>query len=132
MIGAGTMHFVSPRFFDELVPEALPGSTRAWVQASGVAELLSGALLLHRRTARIGAWSTFAVLVGVYPGNIYDAMKHPPTDGRGIASLIRLPLQFPLFWWALHHTNERVAVGSASEQATAKRRSKLPEGSEAE
>ena len=104
MLGAGTMHFVSPRFFDELVPEALPGSERTWVHASGVAELVAGALLANRRTARVGAWATFAVLVGVYPGNIYDTIQHPPTDARGVVSLLRLPLQLPLFWWAWRHT----------------------------
>lgn len=104
MLGAGTMHFVSPRFFDELVPGSLPGSERAWVHASGVAELAAGALLANRRTSRVGAWATFAVLVGVYPGNIYDSVQHPPTDGRGVVSLLRLPLQFPLFLWALSHT----------------------------
>ena len=104
MLGAGTMHFVSPEFFDELVPESLPGATRTWVHASGVAELACGALLVSRRTSRIGAWLTLGVLIGVYPGNIHDAIQHPPTDGRGIASLIRLPLQFPLFWWAWAHT----------------------------
>ena len=104
MLGAATMHFVSPRFFDELVPEAVPGSVRTWVYVSGVAELVCGGLLVSRRTSRVGAWLTFAVLVGVYPGNIHDAIEHPPTDARGIASLVRLPLQFPLFWWAWSHT----------------------------
>ena len=112
MLGAGTMHFVSPEFFDELVPDSLPGATRTWVHASGVAELVCGGLLVSRRTSRVGAWLTLAVLVGVYPGNIYDAVQHPPTDGRGIASLVRLPLQFPLFWWAWTHTRKGLATTS--------------------
>ncbi len=104
MLGTGTMHFLNPKFYDPLIPEVLPGSVRAWVYGSGVAELAAGALVVNRRTAKIGAWATFAVFVGVYPGNIYETIQNPPTDARGIASLIRLPLQVPLFLWALRHT----------------------------
>lgn len=104
LVVAGVLHFVSPRFYDELVPDALPGSSRAWVYGSGVAELAAGALLLGRRTERVGAWAAVAVFVGVFPGNVHDAIQHPPTDGRGVASLLRLPLQLPLIWWALRHT----------------------------
>lgn len=103
MLGAGTLHFVNPEFYDPLVPEALPGSVRAWVYASGIAELAAGALVVNPRTEKLGAWASLAVFVGVYPGNIHDAIQHPPVDARGIASLIRLPLQFPLFFWALRH-----------------------------
>ncbi|WP_436795356.1 DoxX family protein [Actinospongicola halichondriae] len=104
MLGTGTLHFVVPRFYEQLIPDALPGGPRAWVYGSGVAELAAGALLVDRRTERLGAWATFAVFVGVWPGNIHDAIQHPPTDARGIGSLIRLPMQIPLFLWALRHT----------------------------
>ena len=112
MLGAGALHFTSPRFYEPLIPEVLPGSERAWVYGSGVAELVAGGLLANRRTARMGAWITFAVLLGVYPGNIYDALRHPPTDGRGVVSLVRLPLQLPLLWWALRHTRTNPGVGT--------------------
>lgn len=104
MLGTGTLHFVAPKFYDALIPDALPGPVRAWVYGSGVAELAAGALIVNRKTERLGAWASFAVFVGVYPGNIYDAIQNPPTDGRGIVSLVRLPLQIPLFFWALRHT----------------------------
>lgn len=97
------MHFVSPEFFDELVPSWVPGEPRAWTYASGVAELGVAALLANRRTERIGGWAAFGLLLAVYPANIWDVVEHPPTDGRGIASLVRLPLQLPLLAWALHH-----------------------------
>lgn len=111
MLGAGAMHFVSPRFFDELIPAALPGSERAWTYGSGIAELAAGALTLNRRTTHLGGWLTFAVLLGVYPGNIHDAISHPPTDAEGVARLVRLPLQIPLLWWALRHA--RAAEGAS-------------------
>lgn len=104
MLGTGTMHFVRPGFYDALIPEQLPGSPRVWVYGSGIAELAAGVLVARRKTEKLGAWAAFAVFVGVYPGNIYDTIQNPPTDARGIASLIRLPLQIPLFIWALRHT----------------------------
>lgn len=101
MIGAGTMHFVAPEFFDDIMPSWVPGPERAWTYGSGVAELTAGVLTLRRSTAETGALLTFLVLLGVYPANIWDTIEHPPTDARGIASLVRLPLQIPLFVWAL-------------------------------
>lgn len=113
LLGAGTMHFVNPRFFDPLVPEALPGTQRAWTYGSGVAELVAGGLLVNGRTNRAGAWTALAVFIGVWPGNLHDTISNPPTDARGVASLVRLPLQIPLILWAWRHTRD------GSEAATA-------------
>jgi uncharacterized membrane protein len=113
LLGAGTMHFVTPAFFDDLVPGWVAGPARAWTNVSGVAELAAGALVARRRTERIGAWAALVVFVAVYPANIHDTITHPPTDGRGIASLVRLPLQLPLFVWALRHTRPPEEVGRA-------------------
>lgn len=103
VLGAGTMHFAAPGFFDELVPAWVPGDARAWTYASGAAELAVGGLLANRRTEHLGGWAALALFVAVSPANVQDAFDHPPTDGRGIASLLRLPLQLALFAWALHH-----------------------------
>ena len=70
-----------------------------------MAELTAGALVANRGTTRLGAWMTLAVLVGVYPGNIKMALDAGrPRDVAGWAAWLRLPLQFPLFWWAWRHT----------------------------
>lgn len=121
LVGAGTMHFVSPEFFDDLVPGWMPGSPRFWTNASGVAELTVGGLLANRRTERVGGWAALAVLVAVYPANIVDTIDHPPTDARGIASLVRLPLQLPLFAWALHHARACHGSGVPSARDSASR-----------
>lgn len=96
------MHFLSPELFDELVPGWVPGEPRAWTYASGAAELAVAGLLVGSRTARAGGWAAFGLLLAVYPANIWDTVEHPPTDARGVASLVRLPLQLPLLAWALH------------------------------
>ena len=107
LVGAGTMHFVSPEFFDDLVPGWVPGAPRAWTNVSGVAEIVVGGLVANRRTERIGGWAALALFLAVYPANIHDTLTNPPTDARGVASLIRLPLQLPLFAWSLHNARAR-------------------------
>jgi len=36
---SASAHFLRPRFFDEIVPESLPGSSRMWTFVSGGFEL---------------------------------------------------------------------------------------------
>jgi uncharacterized membrane protein len=101
LLTTGSAHFLRPGFFDDLVPGWLPPSPRFWTNASGAAELAIGAALLHPRTSRAAAWSALLLFLGVYPGNIKDTVDNwPPTTARGLASVARLPLQFPLFAWA--------------------------------
>lgn len=111
---------MSPGFFDDLVPRWVPGEPRLWTNVSGVAELTAGALVANRSTERLGGWAALAVLIAVYPANIDDTLTHPPTDARGVASLVRLPLQIPLVLWAHHHARARhgAAVPAGREQAT--------------
>ena len=92
---AGTAHFARPEMFDSIVPPQL-GSRRFWTYASGAAELGCAGLLAVPATRRLGGVCTAALMVAVYPANIYMVKKlwHRP-KGRAIA-LARLPLQFPL------------------------------------
>lgn len=100
LIGAGIMHFVAPKFYEPLIPEQL-GNARAWVYGTGLAEMAAGGLTAMRRTARFGALASLAVFVLVYPGNLKMALDAGrPHDPESWAAWIRLPLQFPLFWWA--------------------------------
>jgi uncharacterized membrane protein len=104
MTGAGVMHFVKPRFYESMVPSWI-GHETAVVAASGVAEIAAGALLVSERTRRVGAWSTVAILVGVYPANIQMALDAtPPESSEDWAAWIRLPFQIPMLVWALRHT----------------------------
>lgn len=92
---AGVTHFARPELFDSIVPPQL-GNRRFWTYASGAAELGCAALLAAPSTRRFGGLCTTALMVAVYPANIYMVKKlwHRP-KGRAIA-LARLPLQFPL------------------------------------
>lgn len=103
LVGMGTLHLVTPAPFERLVPRWL-GSPRAWVVATGLAEIASGAALVSAATRRVGAWAAAATLVVVFPGNLQMAVNAgAPTTLVAAALWLRLPLQAPLVAWALHH-----------------------------
>ncbi len=99
---AGVTHFVVPKFYDDIVPRALPGPPRFWTQLSGAAELAVAATVAYPRTRRAGGALAAGLLVAVFPGNIqmaFDWRDRPPRE-RAMA-YGRLPLQAPMVWWAL-------------------------------
>jgi len=102
LLGVGTLHFVAPKPFDDIVPAELPGSARLYTYGSGVAEVAIGALLLPRRTRRPAALAAAALFVGVFPANVNMVRLwwDKPWPMR-IAALARLPLQIPMITTAL-------------------------------
>jgi uncharacterized membrane protein len=98
---AGIMHFVIPRTYESIVPDALPAK-RALVYASGIAEIAGGAGVLHPRTRRAASLWSVATLLAVFPANIHMALnpeRYPVPGGRA-ALLARLPLQALAIVWA--------------------------------
>jgi uncharacterized membrane protein len=104
----GTGHFLAPASLDKIIPPALPLDPRFWTYLSGVAELVVALMLLSPMTAKLfgkpirqlGVWCAFALFVLVFPANIYMAivyMDHAMPDP--LIALVRLPLQFGLFYW---------------------------------
>ena len=102
LASAGVAHFVVPKPFDTIVPEALPGKPRTWTYLSGVAELACAVAVAVPRTRRIGALASAALFVAVFPANVKMALdwRHRPLPLRATA-YGRLPLQAPLIAWAL-------------------------------
>jgi uncharacterized membrane protein len=102
LLGVGTVHFLAPKPFDDIIPVELPGSPRFYTYASGVAEVTIGALLLSRRTRRHAALAAVALFLGVFPANINMVRLwwDKPLPMRIIA-LARLPLQIPMITEAL-------------------------------
>ena len=97
LLGVGTVHFVAPKPFDDIIPVELPGSPRFYTYASGVAELSVGTALLVPRTQRLAAWAAAALFLGVFPGNVNMVRLWwgKPWPMRVIA-LARLPMQVPM------------------------------------
>ena len=102
-VGGGVMHFVAPEVYLKIMPPALP-FPRALVLVSGVFEVALGVLLLVPATSRLAAWGLIALLIAVFPANVYmyqhPEMFHVPP----LALLLRLPLQGALILWAYAYT----------------------------
>lgn len=98
-IVAGVMHFVIPRQYEAIVPASLAKWRREIVQASGVAEIAGGMLILPAATRRAGRWWSLATLAAVYPANIEMAIRSERYPKIPPAALwARLPLQFAFGW----------------------------------
>jgi len=98
---AGAVHLVRPQVFDDIVPESLPGPSRAWNYGAGVAELAVAATIANPRTRRLGGGLAAVLFVAVFPGNLkmaWDWRDRPMPEQ--LAAYARLPLQVPLIIWA--------------------------------
>jgi uncharacterized membrane protein len=97
LLGVGTLHFVTPKPFDTVVPAELPGSARIYTYASGVAEVVTGAALLYPKTRRRAALAAMALFVAVFPANVnmVRLWKDRPLFMR-LGAIARLPLQIPM------------------------------------
>ncbi len=103
-VAAGIGHFVAPGFYMKIMPPYLP-LHRELVLISGVAEVALGLLLLVPKTSRFAAWGLIALLVAVFPANIYvyqnrESFPQLPS----FAHLLRLPMQAVLILWAYVYT----------------------------
>ena len=100
-IGAGMMHFIRPEFYLKLMPPFIPWHS-ALVQLSGLCEILGGLGLLYPKTRRMAGWGLVALLVAVFPANLYMATNPVEAGAAAMSPLIRwgrLPLQALLIWW---------------------------------
>ncbi len=103
MIFAGTMHFVNPAFFLKIMPPYLP-LHKELVLLSGVAEVLLAVLLLVPETSRIAACGIVALLIAVFPANLYLYQHQDILPASPIIHFLRLPLQGLFILWAYWHT----------------------------
>ncbi|SOE02950.1 Uncharacterized membrane protein [Blastococcus haudaquaticus] len=103
--GSGVIHMVRPRTYEWLVPPEL-GSARAWVAATGVAEIGTAALLSAPATRRAGGWAAAGLLLAFVPAHLHTFRVIPKRPLPLAVAAVRLPLQVPLVTAAL-----RVARG---------------------
>ena len=101
---AGIGHFVMTKFFMRIMPPYIPWH-KPIVYLSGVAEIGLGILLIMPAYSAWAAWGVIALLVAVFPANLY----HFSSGGAGMripqwALALRLPLQGVLMVWAYWHT----------------------------
>jgi len=129
---AGVTHFLAPDSFARAVPPELP-RPRALVYCSGIAEIALGLGLQFDRTRQASAWGIVALLVAVFPANVYMATDDVAVDLvpdrlAGVsraAAWARLPFQAVLVLWAWWHAlpesepegDAEVETGAATEPA---------------
>jgi uncharacterized membrane protein len=101
-MAAGTLHFLRPDPYLRIVPPWIPWHP-AMVSISGAAEIAGGAGLLIPQLRRAAAWGLVALLVAVFPANVYMATSAAPSSWILWA---RLPVQPLLIWWMLTCTKE--------------------------
>ena len=105
-IYVGVDLFVNPNFYLSIMPPAFPMHLEA-VYISGFFEILGGICVLIPSLRIIAGWGLVALLIAVYPANIYMALTPEAFPDIPIAILyFRLPLQFLFFYWAYSVTRE--------------------------
>ena len=96
---AGALHFIKPRPYEAIMPEALPAH-RELVYLSGVAEMAGGAGVLASRTRRVAGWWLIATMLAVFPANVNMAVNAERFQKIPEPLLwARLPLQGAIVYW---------------------------------
>ncbi|MCP9496208.1 MAG: DoxX family protein [Pyrinomonadaceae bacterium MAG19_C2-C3] len=105
-IVAGILHFTHTDFYLLIMPPYLPFH-RALVYLSGAFEIAGGVGLIIPRTKKAASYGLIALLLAVFPANIYMATDDVSINGNRFSPLLlwlRLPLQFiliALVWWCV-------------------------------
>ena len=108
----GVDHFINPGFYLSIIPPSFPLHEEA-VYISGFFEIVGGIGVLIPRFRKIAGWGLVALLIAVYPANIYMAISPEAFPDIPIEVLyFRLALQFLFFYWAYSVTRPVFNLGS--------------------
>jgi uncharacterized membrane protein len=105
---AGLNHFLHPEYYMRIMPPYIP-EPLLMINLSGAAESLLGLGLFFKKTRALCAWGVIALLIAVFPANIYMYTAHISITGEPIADwiyIVRLLLQGVLIWWAYLYTKK--------------------------
>ncbi len=103
-IMAGINHFRSPGMYMRIIPPIFK-NPKLINTLSGAAEILLGVLLLFPFSKRFAAWGIIALLIAIFPANLF--MFQDKKAGFGLPKwilFVRLPLQIVLIYWAYQYT----------------------------
>jgi uncharacterized membrane protein len=98
-IFAGISHFRNPKFFLKITPPWVPAPEKVNILV-GITEIILGAGLLIPSTRSFAAWGIIALLIAVFPANVYHFQKARKKGKQVLPTLIRLPIQALLIYWA--------------------------------
>lgn len=106
-IAASSLHFLSDAEL-RIIPDFLPWRREA-LYITGICEVLGGVGLLIPRFQRAAAWGLVALLIAIFPANIYHAVNNIQLGGilnSRIYHWVRLPFQAVFIWWTLWCTSK--------------------------
>ncbi|MEO6924088.1 MAG: DoxX family protein [Bryocella sp.] len=107
-IAAGIAHFAITRQYERAMPAYLPAH-RELVLISGAAEILGGIGLMIPITRVPAAYGIIALLVAVFPANVWMAQHPEQFPGmQPWALYARLPIQLLLIAWAWRYTRRNL------------------------
>ena len=105
-ISVGIKHFIDPDWFLQIYPPFLPFGLAA-VYISGFFEVLFGAMLLIPKTRYYAGWGLIALLIAVFPANIYLAYTNGAAmDISAATAWGRLPFQVLFIGLAYWHSKD--------------------------
>lgn len=103
-IGAGINHFSKPEFYEKMMPSYIPFHL-FYIYFSGVCEVVFAFSLIFSKTRKLAAWLIVAMLIVFFIIHIQMLIDCWDNDDVMFwASIIRIPIQFVLIWWALLYT----------------------------
>ncbi len=98
-IFAGVMHFRNPKPFLKITPPWVPAPKRVNLLV-GAIEIILGIGLWIPTLQSYAAMGIIALLVAVFPANIFHHQLAKKEGKLVLATIIRLPVQGLLIWWA--------------------------------
>ncbi len=103
-IAGGVFHFINTDLYLKIMPPYIPWHL-AMVYISGVAEIAGGVGLLVPILRKSAAWGLVALLIAVFPANVYMAMERVQVTAHPIPQALlwaRLPMQAVMIWLVLY------------------------------
>ncbi len=100
-VATGLNHFLNPDLYIKIIPPVFPDAPLL-VIISGVAEIAGGMGLLIRPLRRAAGWGLIALLIAVFPANVYMAVVPGLVPNLHIPVWLlwlRLPLQGVFIVW---------------------------------
>ena len=108
-IFVGFQHLMNPAGFVAIIPPELPNPE--WLNViSGLFEITLGVFILEKRVRFLAAWGLIALLIAVFPANLYVAIHNvglpggEPGTGNAVANWVRIPFQALFIAWAWWYT----------------------------
>lgn len=98
---AGINHFINPVFYIKMIKDFLP-FPKEIIYLSGFIEIVLGIAVCFSATRKFAAFGIVALLIAVFPANIYMALYPEKWHFSTSMLYLRLPLQALLIYWAIY------------------------------